>query len=106
MRLTAKEMLYKIKIELKNQTNPYTGPDEKNAFEKRHNVRPQKRCCLFCRYGVPDFEGECSCVHPERIIRDSEGMLDDVWLNTRATDVCDSFGERTEENEVIDYGRN
>lgn len=103
--MTAKEKLEEIRKAWKADDRVYEGPDGRQLFELKYGVRSQRRCCSFCRFGVPDFDGECSCLHPKRIIKDAKGVIDDVWLNTVCTNVCNMFEERTEENEDIDYGR-
>lgn len=105
--MTAKEKLEEVKKlwndNLKNERT-YEGPDGRKLFEIKYGVRCQRRCCFFCRFGVPDFDGECSCLHPERIIKDANGNIDDIWLNTYGTNVCNAFEERTDGNGDIDYG--
>lgn len=75
--------------------------DEVNSkFAEKHNVVHQK-CCVYCRFGVPDCDGECSCVHPDRLVLSPTGKHADLQMNTSATDTCNAFEERTPSNDDV-----
>ena len=66
-------------------------------FQETHNFRITEKCCMTCKHGLEDYDGECDCRHP---LIDA----DDRW---RATDtianVCDLW-ERASCEHDIDRG--
>ena len=99
--MTARQMLEHLR-EINWTINEIPGKEAKpgmdyKEFAEVHNLVHQHKCCEYCRFGVPGLDGECTCVHPDRL---GTGECD-VRYNTEATDVCDAWEERTEENEDI-----
>ena len=102
--MTARQRLEKLREDLKLRKtfdDVFRERQFETEFAEKHNVVHQHLCCLYCRFGVPDYDGMCTCVHPDRII-DVGGSPVDIRWNASPTDICDSYEERTPENEDID----
>ena len=105
--MTAREKLREIIAEnrkhLRTLHDIANGRRLDSEFIERNGVVHQYRCCCYCRYGVPDFDDVCSCLHPERLVKSVDGHWPDPRANTTKTDVCSLYDELTPENMDIDY---
>ena len=63
------------------------------AFEKKYNFRLAEKCCLNCHWGRTEYEGEATCVHPEREVP-VDGSSGEIYIdrnNTCECNVCDAW---------------
>ena len=60
------------------------------AFEKKYNYRVAEKCCLNCKHGHPEYEGEASCTHPERTYEEG-GIVEQGNYNCSCHNVCDAW---------------
>lgn len=104
--MTASEKLKEILSEIRKE-NDYAraGLDglrraDDEEFSEKYNVVHLHKCCAYCRFGVPGFEDDCSCLHPFRLRKYNGHWLNPSY-NTSSTDVCDLWDELTEDNADI-----
>lgn len=60
------------------------------AFEQKYNYRVAEKCCLNCKHGEPEYEGEASCTHPERDYEEG-GETMTGYYNCDLCHVCDAW---------------
>lgn len=101
--MTASEKLKEIMSEIRNDRSRASLNNDiflDKEFSEKYNVTHQRKCCAFCRYGVPSMDGVCSCLHPFRLVK-YDGHWLDPRFNTSSTDVCNLWDELTEDNANI-----
>jgi hypothetical protein len=64
-----------------------TANETNEAFEKKYNYRVAEKCCMNCKHGEPEYEGEATCCHPEREVP-VEGNPGEVYIDRHNCDLC------------------
>ena len=101
--MTTKEILEQLQNEYREYCNKHhEDPKEVSPeipFNEKHNVGHQRRCCRYCRHALVDIDSIVSCVHPDRIARNADGIpnyMTGIRANSVWTDVCDAWEEAIE----------
>ena len=65
------------------------GFEVAEKFKADNHFRLAEKCCLSCRFGERDWEGEAKCNHPSLDYINDDGEQEHADICADQCDVCD-----------------